>query len=52
MKQLNTIITDFQDEWLAENSSNRSQASKGMGLSKAEHVRKALDNYIERHKKK
>jgi hypothetical protein len=51
-KTLNTKIEPDQDNWLRNHSVTLAQSNAGEGRTKAEHVRKALDEYIERMGKK
>lgn len=50
MRTLNTLIEDYQKEWLDKNSVTRANSRAGNGLMLSEHVRKALDMYIEKEK--
>ena len=49
MKVINTLIEDWQKDWLDENSVTRTQSNKGQGLSMSEHIRKALSEYINKN---
>lgn len=47
-----TEITEAQSKWLLENSVTKGKSNAGQGKVKSQHIKDALQEYIEREEKK